>query len=1574
QLAEETDPEKREALKEKLVEVDPLSVEQVEQLEARTKEWIALNKSKDEKTRLEHQALVWNEWLVAGKPERAETFALRADESDTYGKQWRILSWYYRFGRFDEAEGAIERLISKVRQTKPKRDQVAGYIAIYQSHTWKEPELYREFIQGSIDLQLELAIARAASSAPSPRNCSLSQEGYFNKSIRNLQGASSSIRLRSPLLPCLLPDSLIYDFLYLCDRPSNLDYSRREEIDIPPALLVALAKSLKTYSEDDLTPPPDTDVYQVDNEIVRRHLEAKLTYTLAAFVDWWSKKPDLALAKIRKLHQRDSANIALTIELARLQAENGSPDDAIVTLDSFEVLNSDTLMRKELAVLNLASMAGDQQRASEAAERLFGMRMDRSMQMALATQLTQLGMSDKAGEILSRARRGRTATVSTLINMASSFAAADRRTEAAEVAFQALKRLSNRRTQESNQDYYRRRAVQILQSSERLEPIIAAAEQRLEASPKSNRLRAELSELYTAAGESEKLAKLLESVSSESVSNDPRLMLTQASALYKSRKYDDSAKLYAKSLVRDPSKANNEFYNFRNSFQQAKTKVKLEVLKELSAMDFSKIQEYRLNEFIELCSPNSYIGSQLSVVGAEGETVIAEYFESILFSLRDESALSQVLGSLPLNYLEKSERIKKRVYELLLRPSTFSPACQFASVRSYSSTGTANGAIASIVALMASEELRTDVRVVIADVLEKNPAPDSGYDPAHAAGLLFDLLVETGIEQQSDSSTDDGSQQKWLVKFETLVDSIPEASIGSVRSAPQTGTVQLSSELLWQAGQILEERGCFPEGERRDRCLERIYRFAYANSTRDQFQYSPGVRWLSFAKKSRPGAEVRRAVWNAIESTDYFGQDAYNPGYGDYRMIEGFRGFAESFQEIGFPIDGLTLMAEVLSDPRRFERAAQWGGRSDGGRETLLAQAAELAESITEEQATDYLRVLIDSSMESEEASGGAEETSSSKPSQASLEAILTAGSALDFALAIEVLSASEDNAVRENVASLLKREEANQSRTVKTLQLAWTLATESADVSETACQRYIEESNESLDNDTIATAAMLTRLAANRDETRGCGEKLLDYTIKLSGGSEDSVIRLKRLAESAKDRKQSLMAAIEALYESGEKARITSSMFAEGLALAERAAKEGSIAESVQLTELILRRGMPIQAMSQATGDAFAIRSRTSSNQPKRDPRYGEIDRVLEMVEVWGEALGTKEPITQWPPSLVQLQNTPSRGGGASLMSWLFGGAKKDDASERQGAFAKIHVAEEDRDVAEAIFRALQQIRRAAPVDLPSGFSGRVVIDRLEQRNSRYDALEVFRSLVKAEARLAIALGRTDELFTEEEKSSDAIRQLTEQIDVAHVIEDAALLERGIGRLKNRIDNSLPAADEVIVSQNVNSYSFEALAKAANTIAPLDAPLRVLLPVALNSRLPIESRRQAAELCKRISMQCNRQAIPTYFFEIPSRLVDQANDRMLKDSGGLSLENEVSQIMSRASEQASRYGGNGSYASQYFARELQTRMNAIVAGSAFSTEESLEGDLKQFKETKDVLLPLYQASMLNYEESGYTT
>src|SRR4029078_11306038 len=80
-------------------------------------------------------------------------------------------------------------------------------------------------------------------------------------------------------------------------------------------------------------------------------------------------------------------------------------EEALALIDSGIPTDQRAMQQRELLALDLAVRLGKSDRAREAAQRLFGMKLDAQSQITLANHMHRLGMTEEAEQVLARAQR-----------------------------------------------------------------------------------------------------------------------------------------------------------------------------------------------------------------------------------------------------------------------------------------------------------------------------------------------------------------------------------------------------------------------------------------------------------------------------------------------------------------------------------------------------------------------------------------------------------------------------------------------------------------------------------------------------------------------------------------------------------------------------------------------------------------------------------------------------------------------------------------------------------------------------------------------------------------------------------------------------------------------------------------------------------------------------------------------------------------------------------------------------------------------------------------------------------------
>ena len=168
------------------------------------------------------------------------------------------------------------------------------------------------------------------------------------------------------------------------------------------------------------------------------------------------------------------------------------------------------------------SATGNIDRARQAAERLFGLRLDTETQISLAGQMHQLGLHELAEAVLGRARRRAGNKATALVGLMLQYQRQDKLDEAVQVAMQILRSTTASRAGRDraeiviadDPDAARTAAITVLARSGRLPQLIERANEELKKTPNSVQIHQALADYYTAARQRDKaraeLAKIVE--------------------------------------------------------------------------------------------------------------------------------------------------------------------------------------------------------------------------------------------------------------------------------------------------------------------------------------------------------------------------------------------------------------------------------------------------------------------------------------------------------------------------------------------------------------------------------------------------------------------------------------------------------------------------------------------------------------------------------------------------------------------------------------------------------------------------------------------------------------------------------------------------------------------------------------------------------------------------------------------------------------------------------------------------------------------------------------------------------
>ncbi|MEM9828216.1 MAG: tetratricopeptide repeat protein, partial [Planctomycetota bacterium] len=281
--------------------------------------------------------------------------------------------------------------------------------------------------------------------------------------------------------------------------------------------------------------------------------EWKRRRVLAAFVCWWRSDLTECYRRIETLAKEFPDDADMQLEYSRLASESGDDTKAMEILLAIQARNGNMLVRKEYAVLNLATRLDQPQRAKLSADRLAGVRLDRDTQFGVVNRLNDLGLESEAERIMSRLRQTERSAASQ-IRIAREYLRKGQSETASEIAREVLREVTRRAAGASGNSPFGidpcSDAVAILQETNEFDQFLRQATDRAERMRQSVHHREVLFHLYTAADDYRTASQIYESIE-RMRSNSEVLFQQKIEALIESRRYQEAIQ-----SIRSSSQAN----------------------------------------------------------------------------------------------------------------------------------------------------------------------------------------------------------------------------------------------------------------------------------------------------------------------------------------------------------------------------------------------------------------------------------------------------------------------------------------------------------------------------------------------------------------------------------------------------------------------------------------------------------------------------------------------------------------------------------------------------------------------------------------------------------------------------------------------------------------------------------------------------------------------------------------------------------------------------------------------------------------------------------------------------------
>ncbi|WP_158265343.1 DUF1583 domain-containing protein [Blastopirellula marina] len=599
----------------------------------------------------------------------------------------------------------------------------------------------------------------------------------------------------------------------------------------------------------------------------------------------WSGEGDEVLPLVTEAAAQFPEQGDFQLQIAQLHLSRENFDEAMKLVDAVESFDPGVLQQRELIALRAAERLGDFERARQAAETLFGMRLDSQTQIQLAQTMQRLGMNDLSDAILARAERTIGNDPQALASMMRMYQAQGKADQAKQAARLLLRRttvptLGSVRTATASRDAgVRSQAIKVLQQAGELDQMIEDLEGRIERSPNSPRFYQELAELFNATGSQSKVLPLLtKAVESQPKAVELRLQLAQA--LESTSKRSEACDQYLIVLKEQPQALMRDLSRVRNAFQSANRVDELGgILVEMDSRQISQ-PHYVLD-----------IAQQILRKDADSEVGL-----KLLEKVFDDfpNYRSQLLSNATPQIFQNDRFFAMAKQSLVPSAAQIKadPWFGFHQIRSYSSDGTVHSSTSQMLAgLKGSPKL-----VVIEELIKESLKKNSDWHGGKAMLAQVELLR--------------GNKDAARKQLKELLD---EEEIRA----------NMSTTAGWLLGQL-----AFDVGEMGDTTIE-LYELANDKSTNSgsitsQMRYSPVARLINLYKEADRVEDAKDLIMSAVDNVD---TRINNAAYISDAKVQNYLWGAERLQELNCPVDAMRLYQKLLANREEFANAAVYRGR-----------------------------------------------------------------------------------------------------------------------------------------------------------------------------------------------------------------------------------------------------------------------------------------------------------------------------------------------------------------------------------------------------------------------------------------------------------------------------------------------------------------------------------------------------------------------------------------------------------------------------------------------------------------------
>ena len=571
-------------------------------------------------------------------------------------------------------------------------------------------------------------------------------------------------------------------------------------------------------------------------------------------------------------------DMSLRMCLVRLHQKLGNATDALALLETIDTVDQNMLQQRELLALQLAAKTGNVGRAKQAAERLFGLRLDSKTQITLSTHLKNFGMHEMADALLSRTRHSSGNDVSTLTALMTRYDDDENTDVANQIAHQILRQSANMAPSRTTTSVRtaREAAVAVLSKSGQLQKLIQRVQDQLARSPQSVRLHQTLSQYYKAAGRTADAARIDELLKAMAPQNIDTLVKL-AQQLERSRKYAEASEKYLEVLHRDVQRFTQNYYQYLRTFQQAGKLPELADV--LLASDIRKLNNnyFVVNETLEYLFRESTRGRG-AIEREKGLELFAAAWKAfpnnrtfMLSNIRDQS-----IWELPVMF----DYVREGMVPRTIQQATANPWQGIADALVHNTSGTVTASFTRLSkALGNDEKLQT-----FSDEVE---AAVNRFDTWYGGQLILCVLKAKAGE------FDDAMKLLERLNADTSLAFVP-------------------THVVWVIGGELR-----PLDQRYRPHIIRMMQQALQHdrtNAPDSYLTSPSY-WLAklLAEEGRK-TDARQSVHHALASIRHPVATGGNAGADQYRNAQDYVAAGETLLEFALPFDALKMFQKVTPE------------------------------------------------------------------------------------------------------------------------------------------------------------------------------------------------------------------------------------------------------------------------------------------------------------------------------------------------------------------------------------------------------------------------------------------------------------------------------------------------------------------------------------------------------------------------------------------------------------------------------------------------------------------------------------